>query len=443
VSEAATFTKVRYKRVLSSNPCSFCRMLAGRGAVYHEGTASFESHDHCACSAEPVFSKELIRQLPPEVDTSDPSSSPISPIQTFETLTNDAAAIGHIFKDLKTTEFGNGKIEVLQPNTTRANVKETLVKNLTDGLASDPDAMAALKPFLPKKTLPNWADQSILEGLRAQAAGKGEMVVNPAGELVHPPLSWAQKQKLAELEAQFAALPETRGVETFVQQNVNAWAGSSNAGQMAQVTQMAAEREFGLAGVAPDPALNGLTFSKSQVEERLAKQFEELGPATRVLLRTMYDQTQAQFAREGITHVRLFRGVSFDRNPFGEAVNTFEGTTIPVKLRPLSSFSANGETAAGFASGGGYVFSVDVPVERILSTARTGLGCLTEEEYVVLGGGDVNANVVAQTFFRPRPHVLTKDEFKAALTAEPIPAGITDAQWAKLTQAEKEALIPF
>ena len=35
--------------------CDFCAMLIGRGAVYSEATASFESHDHCRCAAEPVF----------------------------------------------------------------------------------------------------------------------------------------------------------------------------------------------------------------------------------------------------------------------------------------------------------------------------------------------------------------------------------------------------
>jgi len=33
--------------------CDFCRMLAGRGAVYSEATADFESHDNCHCLAVP------------------------------------------------------------------------------------------------------------------------------------------------------------------------------------------------------------------------------------------------------------------------------------------------------------------------------------------------------------------------------------------------------
>lgn len=35
--------------------CSFCRMLAARGAVYTESSVDFASHDHCNCVAVPAF----------------------------------------------------------------------------------------------------------------------------------------------------------------------------------------------------------------------------------------------------------------------------------------------------------------------------------------------------------------------------------------------------
>jgi hypothetical protein len=44
-----------YERVTSGAACDFCEELAGRGAVYSEDSADFESHDHCSCSAEPVY----------------------------------------------------------------------------------------------------------------------------------------------------------------------------------------------------------------------------------------------------------------------------------------------------------------------------------------------------------------------------------------------------
>ena len=45
---------VGWQRV-SAGGCSFCRMLAGRGAVYKEATAHFASHTNCHCTAAPVF----------------------------------------------------------------------------------------------------------------------------------------------------------------------------------------------------------------------------------------------------------------------------------------------------------------------------------------------------------------------------------------------------
>jgi hypothetical protein len=44
-----------WARATSPGCCDFCAMLADRGAVYSDETADFESHDHCQCSADPIF----------------------------------------------------------------------------------------------------------------------------------------------------------------------------------------------------------------------------------------------------------------------------------------------------------------------------------------------------------------------------------------------------
>lgn len=44
-----------WRRVTGGQGCDFCRMLAGRGAVYAAATADFQSHDHCSCVPEPVY----------------------------------------------------------------------------------------------------------------------------------------------------------------------------------------------------------------------------------------------------------------------------------------------------------------------------------------------------------------------------------------------------
>lgn len=46
---------VGFQRVTSGQPCEFCSMLAGRGAVYKDDTVDFEAHDGCSCTSEPVF----------------------------------------------------------------------------------------------------------------------------------------------------------------------------------------------------------------------------------------------------------------------------------------------------------------------------------------------------------------------------------------------------
>lgn len=51
---AADPQAVGWKRI-TNQCCSFCRMLADRGAVYKESTARFAAHRHCDCSAAPVF----------------------------------------------------------------------------------------------------------------------------------------------------------------------------------------------------------------------------------------------------------------------------------------------------------------------------------------------------------------------------------------------------
>lgn len=45
-----------FQRVTDGGACAFCRMVASQGVIYKdEGTANFEAHGHCGCSAEPFF----------------------------------------------------------------------------------------------------------------------------------------------------------------------------------------------------------------------------------------------------------------------------------------------------------------------------------------------------------------------------------------------------
>lgn len=53
-----------WHREVRAGACKFCRMLAGRGAVYKKATAHFAAHDNCNCVALPSWDKNA-----PEVST--------------------------------------------------------------------------------------------------------------------------------------------------------------------------------------------------------------------------------------------------------------------------------------------------------------------------------------------------------------------------------------
>jgi hypothetical protein len=46
---------VGWRRVTQGKTCGYCAMLADRGAVYKETTATFAAHGNCDCTAQPVF----------------------------------------------------------------------------------------------------------------------------------------------------------------------------------------------------------------------------------------------------------------------------------------------------------------------------------------------------------------------------------------------------
>lgn len=54
-------------RVARPNACSFCRLLAIRGPVYHtEQSAGFQAHNLCRCFPSPIFAGQKY-QAPPDV----------------------------------------------------------------------------------------------------------------------------------------------------------------------------------------------------------------------------------------------------------------------------------------------------------------------------------------------------------------------------------------
>lgn len=46
-------------RRITQGGCKLCRMLADRGAVYKQATATFAAHPSCKCTAQPVFKTDV------------------------------------------------------------------------------------------------------------------------------------------------------------------------------------------------------------------------------------------------------------------------------------------------------------------------------------------------------------------------------------------------
>jgi len=170
--------------------------------------------------------------------------------------------------------------------------------------------------------------------------------------------------------------------EEGVSSLVHLWAQSSNDEHpVSLAVQNSAVKEFGL----PDTKAwgkGGSLMKNAIVQVEAAK-----GEALQAFLRAQYDATQEFFKAQGITAVTLFRGFKSSST----ALKANSGDQVKVQMRPLSSFSYSRQQANKFGGGGpNKVLIVGViPIENILSTSLTGVGCQSEAEVVVIGGKNI------------------------------------------------------
>lgn len=117
----------------------------------------------------------------------------------------------------------------------------------------------------------------------------------------------------------------------------------------------------------------------------------------RAVVRAQYDLTQRYLAEQSISEVTVSRGMWFATDgSFPAWVPPEKGArhSADVTLNPAASFTVRSEVASYFArrewDEDEYVsvrLHGTVPAARVLSLPRTGMGCLAEEELVVIGGG--------------------------------------------------------
>ena len=153
--------------------------------------------------------------------------------------------------------------------------------------------------------------------------------------------------------------------------------------------QEAARREFGLQ--------NTMQWALTpEVQKSVDNAMKKNGDLYQAFLRAQYDSTQELLKSKGITKLPLYRGMAWG-SEFQKPDWAKQGGKTTLELRPLSSWTYNKSVAAKFARLGyevkghnigqnGNVIEATVPAERILSIPATGVGCLNENEVVVLGG---------------------------------------------------------
>lgn len=149
--------------------------------------------------------------------------------------------------------------------------------------------------------------------------------------------------------------------------------------------QEAAIAEFDLKGARPSEGA-GAAYDESEVSDMS----EALGDGPiggsgymdqgrlRPALRAMYEHTQDRLRKAGIEQVTLYRGVADETLP--------RRSTVPFRSQPISSWTSERSIAEDFSGQSGRILVATFPRERILSTARTGLGSLPEYEWTVLSG---------------------------------------------------------
>ncbi|MEN6601774.1 MAG: DUF935 family protein [Bryobacteraceae bacterium] len=164
-----------------------------------------------------------------------------------------------------------------------------------------------------------------------------------------------------------------RTVEEEVNRLLTVWTTDVKAKVETLALQLAAETEFSLprtswGKISPD------------VLPAAADVIQRHGGALQSFLRTMYNRTQQWLENQGIASLNLHRGMA-------GAVRGERSGIVEFRTRGISSFTTDLGIAVDYAGeDAGCILSVQVPRERVLSTAVTGLGDPKAKEVVVLAG---------------------------------------------------------
>lgn len=177
----------------------------------------------------------------------------------------------------------------------------------------------------------------------------------------------------------------------------------------AQMRAQIAANEAHLADWEQQRSRENPTELSRERDEILAKH----GPVLRAIVQEIYQNTQEQLKAMGVEELVLFRGMALDADDpllangelvesdtafYSEQYRYRVAREVPLRMQPISSFSASLRTAGSFTFGerGQHhaLVAVTVPREKIFATCVTGIGCLAEAEVVVLHHDQMRGSVV-------------------------------------------------
>lgn len=165
---------------------------------------------------------------------------------------------------------------------------------------------------------------------------------------------------------------------------IDRWGTTSGDSDKAAIAlQLAAQEEFGLDGA-------DIWWSETHISEARRYLDEGHREPMRMFLRKQYELTQAEFKKNGVDSITLYRGIGFRRHDkFRPSLNWDESIEqVRITMQPMSSYSSDLKRAASFSKNRQYsaIIAADVPVENILSWCITGQGTQFEKEFVVIPG---------------------------------------------------------
>lgn len=167
-----------------------------------------------------------------------------------------------------------------------------------------------------------------------------------------------------------------------VNKRIACWAGTAgDSSPAALMMQHAVKDEFGLKAdwgqrFLVQGTATHYTGGSQKLLQDVTTSYPKVSPWFRRVVRTMYDHTQEEFAKEGIKQVALWRGMHIPTTLTWSKTGEHRAA-----LQPANSWSTSKAIAHRF---GPKMLKATFPVTLVLGSARTGFGCLNEQEFVVL-----------------------------------------------------------